>query len=514
MFSALPAEPQPTTANPSGGIAMETGSGRARVNSPIPVPTQADEGGELVSSDSSQSSLGDYVHLSSVITLGTNERGCEDGGTSEETKPSRESETLNDTVIPADSPSPRDMHVSDHTAQNDESIHGNDTSEGIDGNDTEGDYVHLSSVITLGTNERGCEDGGTSEETKQSQEPETLNDAVIPADSPAPRDMHVSDHTAQNDESIHGTDTEGGDATMATGAVSTAAVAGSADFGIEEPMTVRDMEQNSSQPEQVSDSVDSPSSPVSCRSPSREVTGYPQRPPSIREEEEGEEEEREAGDEERTITAETAAQLRKGNPLAASQERVLLATVEVSPHITPSPFSTPERALSPHSDVGGQSDSDSSHRDRGLRRSRERMLSPPRRGGGSSELDYSNLDTGGRRHRRVQHVSSSPPEVRRSPMETTAGLPVLEPLSPTHSTDGLDQQYEYLRRTLSHSRRRYSTRRSRNPASRSERSSPAAGVVSRHTMREGAGRYRGEGRGNLRDMLTSTEIPRSNSGRV
>ena len=66
---------------------------------------------------------------------------------------------------------------------------------------------------------------------------------------------------------------------------------------------------------------------------------------------------------------------------------------------------------------------------------------------GSSNLDRStreesNLDTGVR-----------------------SDLPVLQPLSPKH---GLDQQYEYLRRTLSHSRRRYSTRRRRQNGSRGD----------------------------------------------
>ena len=66
---------------------------------------------------------------------------------------------------------------------------------------------------------------------------------------------------------------------------------------------------------------------------------------------------------------------------------------------------------------------------------------------GSSNLDRStrgesNLDTGVR-----------------------SDLPVLQPLSPKH---GLDQQYEYLRRTLSHSRGRYSTRRRRQHGSRGD----------------------------------------------
>ena len=49
-------------------------------------------------------------------------------------------------------------------------------------------------------------------------------------------------------------------------------------------------------------------------------------------------------------------------------------------------------------------------------------------------------------------------------------LPVLEPLSPTMSRAGnLNEQYEFLRRTLSHSRHRFSTRRSRPPPLRNSR---------------------------------------------
>ena len=80
----------------------------------------------------------------------------------------------------------------------------------------------------------------------------------------------------------------------------------------------------------------------------------------------------------------------------------------------------------------------------------EDVVSPPSTNGddqGSSNLDRStrgesNLDTGVR-----------------------SDLPVLQPLSPKH---GLDQQYEYLRRTLSHSRGRYSTRRRRQHGSRGD----------------------------------------------
>ena len=68
-----------------------------------------------------------------------------------------------------------------------------------------------------------------------------------------------------------------------------------------------------------------------------------------------------------------------------------------------------------------------------------------------SNLDASNLDAG----------------IRVRPTGSQVGdLPVLQPLSPTHGSD-LNEQYEYLRRTLSHSRRRYSTRRRNNHGSHS-----------------------------------------------
>ena len=60
-----------------------------------------------------------------------------------------------------------------------------------------------------------------------------------------------------------------------------------------------------------------------------------------------------------------------------------------------------------------------------------------------TNLDCSNLDSGLRSHR-----------------TPSRDIPVLQPLSPDPD---LNEQYEYLRRTLSHSRRRYSTRRRRPP---------------------------------------------------
>ena len=93
-----------------------------------------------------------------------------------------------------------------------------------------------------------------------------------------------------------------------------------------------------------------------------------------------------------------------------------------------------------------------------------------------SNLDSSNLDSGVR-------VPSS-------------DLPVLQPLSPNPD---LNEQYEYLRRTLSHSRRRYSTRRRRghggahSPVRRGNRAERRA---QQHTV------------GHLRDMLHNDEAIR------
>ena len=93
-----------------------------------------------------------------------------------------------------------------------------------------------------------------------------------------------------------------------------------------------------------------------------------------------------------------------------------------------------------------------------------------------SNLDTSNLDSGVR-------VPSS-------------DLPVLQPLSPNPD---LNEQYEYLRRTLSHSRRRYSTRRRRghggthSPVHRGNRAERRA---QQHAV------------GHRRDMLHSDETSR------
>jgi len=117
-----------------------------------------------------------------------------------------------------------------------------------------------------------------------------------------------------------------------------------------------------------------------------------------------------------------------------------------------------------------------------------------------SNLDSSNLDAGVRNAR--------------------TNLPVLKPLSPTHE---LDQQYEYLRRTLSHSRRRYSTRRRQQHGRRGDDPSncvsPERHERLRHTESSNAFLLRDhEGepqqtRGQLRDILRTTQpVQRRDSG--
>ena len=128
---------------------------------------------------------------------------------------------------------------------------------------------------------------------------------------------------------------------------------------------------------------------------------------------------------------------------------------------------------------------------------------------GESNLDASNLDTGVR----VRPTGSQ-----------TSDLPVLQPLSPTHDSD-LNEQYDYLRRTLSHSRRRYSTRRRNNHSSHS-----ASVRQSRHT--EGSLQRNPEPRdldlaqsevhqtkqrqtiGHLRNILRNSDIGTRPSGKI
>ena len=105
-----------------------------------------------------------------------------------------------------------------------------------------------------------------------------------------------------------------------------------------------------------------------------------------------------------------------------------------------------------------------------------------------SNLDSSNLDTGVR-------VSVTP----------SGDLPVLQPLSPDPD---LNEQYEYLRRTLSHSRRRYSTRRRRT---HDGGHSPNRRGNSRYPRREGEQSRERQTVGLLRDMLHNEEAARGNS---
>ena len=89
-------------------------------------------------------------------------------------------------------------------------------------------------------------------------------------------------------------------------------------------------------------------------------------------------------------------------------------------------------------DIGGRSRT-SSNLDRGTR---------------ESNLDSSNLDAGSR----AKKSRPTTPPSQQTASHPATNLPVLSPLSPDHGTE-LNQQYEFLRRTLSHSQRRYSQRR-------------------------------------------------------
>ena len=95
-----------------------------------------------------------------------------------------------------------------------------------------------------------------------------------------------------------------------------------------------------------------------------------------------------------------------------------------------------------------------------------------------SNLDSSNLDSG----------------VRRPPPLSSGDLPVLQPLSPDPD---LNDQYEYLRRTLSHSQRRYSTRRRRPPRRNRDEDEDS----SERGQRSGSDARAGQRGHGLRDML-------------
>ena len=85
---------------------------------------------------------------------------------------------------------------------------------------------------------------------------------------------------------------------------------------------------------------------------------------------------------------------------------------------------------------------------------RSRTYSNLDRGTREPNLDSSNLDAG----LRARKDQPSTPPSQQSVSHPATNLPVLSPLSPEHGTE-LNQQYEFLRRTLSHSQRRYSQRR-------------------------------------------------------
>ena len=88
-----------------------------------------------------------------------------------------------------------------------------------------------------------------------------------------------------------------------------------------------------------------------------------------------------------------------------------------------------------------------------------------------SNLDSSNLDAGSRV--RKDQPSTPPLSQQQAASHPATNLPVLSPLSPEHGTE-LNQQYEFLRRTLSHSQRRYSQRRKQQGGNRRDPSPSGA----------------------------------------
>ena len=124
-----------------------------------------------------------------------------------------------------------------------------------------------------------------------------------------------------------------------------------------------------------------------------------------------------------------------------------------------------------------------------------------------SNLDISsNLDTG----MRTLSPNSSPAR------SSQTGLPILAPLSPEHGNE-LTEQYEFLRRTLSHSRRRYSQRRQHPRQRRNDEETPDIQTSGngtsggrRHTHAVGSGDQTSTARetvGHLRDILRSSDEP-------
>lgn len=142
---------------------------------------------------------------------------------------------------------------------------------------------------------------------------------------------------------------------------------------------------------------------------------------------------------------------------------------------------------------------------------RSRTYSNLDRGTRDSNLDSSNLDAG----LRTRKDAPSTPPSQKAESHPATNLPVLSPLSPEHGTE-LNQQYEFLRRTLSHSQRRYSQRRKQQGeqgGNRRERDFSATVGGRRNTSSAGGGSSnsgdvesrRKQTVGQLRDLLRNSE---------
>ena len=138
---------------------------------------------------------------------------------------------------------------------------------------------------------------------------------------------------------------------------------------------------------------------------------------------------------------------------------------------------------------------------------RSRTYSNLDRGTRESNLDSSNLDAGSR----ARKDRPSTPPSQQAASHPATNLPVLSPLSPEHGTE-LNQQYEFLRRTLSHSQRRYSQRRKQQGGSRRDPSpsgAPGGPGGRRYTSSAGSGgdveSRRKQTVGQLRDLLRNSE---------
>lgn len=118
-----------------------------------------------------------------------------------------------------------------------------------------------------------------------------------------------------------------------------------------------------------------------------------------------------------------------------------------------------------------------------------------------SNLDSSNLDAG---LRRKKQNPSTPPSQRRSHPATN--LPILSPLSPEHGGTELNEQYEFLRRTLSHSQRRYSERRKQRGGQGGQEGTGAGGrrYTNVNLSRDPEARKK-QTVGQLRDLLRKSE---------